>query len=214
MRAYERFLSYVSVWTTSDGESDTVPSAERELELAKQLVKEMKDLGIQDARVDEKGYVYGSIPATRGCEDKPALGLIAHMDTAPDCSGKDIHPQVIENYDGTDIMLGESGNIIRVSEFPHLATLKGRTVITSDGTTLLGADDKAGIAEILTAAEEIMREGTLHGKICIAFTPDEEIARGAANFDVEGFGQVCLYTDGGKEGESSMRISMHPRQNW
>lgn len=202
MRAYERFLSYVSVWTTSDGESDTVPSAERELELAKQLVKEMKDLGIQDARVDEKGYVYGSIPATRGCEDKPALGLIAHMDTAPDCSGKDIHPQVIENYDGTDIMLGESGNVIRVSEFPHLATLKGRTVITSDGTTLLGADDKAGIAEILTAAEEIMREGTSHGKICIGFTPDEEIARGAANFDVEGFGAKYAYTlDGGKEGE-------------
>lgn len=202
MKAYERFLSYVSVWTTSDETSDTVPSAAREFELAKMLVEEMKDMGIMNARVDEKGYVYGFIPATKGYEDKPALGLIAHMDTAPDCSGKDIHPQIIENYDGTDISLGESGSVIRVAEFPHLKNLTGRTLITSDGTTLLGADDKAGIAEILTAAEEIIEEGLVHGKICIAFTPDEEIARGAANFDVEGFGADYGYTlDGSKEGE-------------
>lgn len=202
MRAYERFLKYVSVWTTSDETSDTVPSAAREFDLANLLVKEMKEIGISDARVDEKGYVYGMIPASEGCKDKPALGLIAHMDTAPDCSGKDIHPQLIENYDGTDIRLGDSGKVIRVSEFPHLKNLAGRTLITSDGTTLLGADDKAGIAEILTAADEIIREGLPHGKICIGFTPDEEIARGAANFDVAGFGADYAYTlDGSKEGE-------------
>lgn len=202
MKAYERFLKYVSVWTTSDETSDTVPSAAREFDLARLLVKEMGEIGIEEARVDEKGYVYGIIPATEGNEDKPALGLVAHMDTAPDCSGKDIHPQLIENYDGSDILLGDSGNVIRVAEFPHLKNLTGRTLITSDGTTLLGADDKAGIAEILTAAEEIIKEGISHGKICIAFTPDEEIARGAANFDVEGFGADYGYTlDGSKEGE-------------
>lgn len=202
MKAYERFLSYVSVWTTSDETSDTVPSAARELDLAELLVREMKEMGITDARVDEKGYVYGSIPATEGCEDKPALGLIAHMDTAPDCSGKDIHPQLMKDYDGSDISLGKSGKVIRVSEFPHLKSLTGRTLITADGTTLLGADDKAGIAEILTVAEEIIEEGIPHGKICIGFTPDEEIARGAANFDVEGFGADYGYTlDGSKEGE-------------
>lgn len=202
MKAYERFLEYVSVWTTSDETSDTVPSAARELDLAKLLVEEMKGIGIQDAYVNDKGYVYGSIPATKGCEDKSALALIAHIDTAPDASGKDIHPQIIENYDGKDVALGESGKVLRVSEFPHLGNLKGRTLITSDGITLLGADDKAGIAEILTAAEEIIQEDLPHGKICIAFTPDEEIARGAANFDVEGFGADYGYTlDGSKEGE-------------
>lgn len=202
MKAYERFLGYVAVWTTSNEASDTVPSAAREFDLAELLVKEMKDMGIRDARVDEKGYVYGSIPATKGLEDRPALGLIAHMDTAPDCSGMDIHPQIIKDYDGSDISLGESGKVIRVSEFPHLKNLEGRTLITSDGTTLLGADDKAGIAEILTAAEEILKEEIPHGKICIGFTPDEEIARGAANFNVQGFGADYGYTlDGGKEGE-------------
>lgn len=202
MKAYERFLNYVSVWTTSDESSDTVPSAARELELAKLLVKEMQGIGIKDAAVDEKGYVYGTIPATAGNEEKPALGLVAHMDTAPDCPGKDIHPQIIENYDGLDVSLGESGKVLRVAEFPHLEGLKGRTLITTDGTTLLGADDKAGIAEILTAAEEIINEGLPHGKICIGFTPDEEIARGAAHFDVEGFGADYGYTlDGSKEGE-------------
>lgn len=202
MRAYERFLRYVPVWTTSDEGSDTVPSAKRELELARLLAEEMKGMGIDDARVDDKGYVYGSIPATKGCEEKPALGLIAHMDTSPECPGQEIHPQIIEDYDGSDILLGNSGKSLHVSEFPHLKELKGRTLITSDGTTLLGADDKAGIAEILTAVEEIMAEGLAHGKICIGFTPDEEIARGAANFDVEGFGADYGYTlDGGKEGE-------------
>lgn len=202
MRAYERFLNYVPVWTTSDETSDTVPSADRELVLARMLVEEMKGLGIADARVDDKGYVYGHIPATPGCENKPSLGLVAHMDTVADASGENIKPQIIENYDGKDVVLKGSGDILKVDEFPYLAELKGRTLITTDGTTLLGADDKAGIAEILTVAEEIIKEGIPHGKICIGFTPDEEIARGAKHFDVEGFGADYAYTlDGDEEGE-------------
>lgn len=202
MRAYERFLNYVPVWTTSDETSDTVPSADRELVLARMIVEEMKGLGIADARVDDKGYVYGHIPATPGCEDKPSLGLVAHMDTVADASGENIKPQIIENYDGKDVALKGSGDILKVDEFPYLAELKGRTLITTDGTTLLGADDKAGIAEILTVAEEIIKEGLPHGKICIGFTPDEEIARGAKHFDVEGFGADYAYTlDGDEEGE-------------
>ena len=202
MRAYERFLNYVPVWTTSDETSDTVPSADRELVLARMLVEEMKGLGIADARVDDKGYVYGHIPATPGCEDKPSLGLVVHMDTVADASGENIKPQIIENYDGKDVVLKGSGDILKVDEFPYLAELKGRTLITTDGTTLLGADDKAGIAEILTVAEEIIKEGLPHGKICIGFTPDEEIARGAKHFDVEGFGADYAYTlDGDEEGE-------------
>jgi len=166
------------------------------------LVEEMKGLGIADARVDDKGYVYGHIPATPGCEDKPSLGLVAHMDTVADASGENIKPQIIENYDGKDVVLKGSGDILKVDEFPYLAELKGRTLITTDGTTLLGADDKAGIAEILTVAEEIIKEGLPHGKICIGFTPDEEIARGAKHFDVEGFGADYAYTlDGDEEGE-------------
>lgn len=202
MKAYERFLKYVSVWTTSDETSETVPSADRELVLAELLVEEMKELGIEDARVDEKGYVYGSVPATPGCENAPALGLIAHMDTAPDASGDNIHPQIIENYDGKDVVLGTSGKTIKVEEFPYLADLKGRTLITTDGTTLLGADDKAGIAEVLTVVDEILKEGLPHGKICIGFTPDEEVGSGADLFDVQGFGADYAYTvDGGIETE-------------
>ena len=175
MRAYERLLNYVRVYTTSDPESGTHPSAEREFDLARQLVEEMKALGIEDARVDEHCYVYGSIPATPGCEDKPALGLIAHMDTAPDASGEGVSPILHENYDGRDVTLPATGMVMKVSTFPFLADLKGETLITTDGTTLLGADDKAGVAEILTAAEILLAEGRPHGKLCIAFTPDEEI---------------------------------------
>lgn len=202
MRAYERFLNYVPVWTTSDETSETVPSAARELKLAEMLAEEMKGIGISDARVDDKGYVYGHIEATPGCEKKPALGLIAHMDTVADASGENIKPKLIENYDGGDVNLGDSGKVLRVADFPHLPELKGRTLIVTDGTTLLGADDKAGIAEILTAADEVLRSGMPHGRICIGFTPDEEIARGAKHFDVEGFGADYGYTlDGSKEGE-------------
>ena len=201
MRAYERLLNYVRVYTTSDPESGTHPSAEREFDLARQLVEEMKALGIEDARVDEHCYVYGSIPATPGCEDKPALGLIAHMDTAPDASGEGVTPILHENYDGRDVTLPATGTVMKVSTFPFLADLKGETLITTDGTTLLGADDKAGVAEILTAAEILLAEGRPHGKLCIAFTPDEEIGEGASLFDIPGFGADFAYTvDGGDVG--------------
>ena len=188
MKAYERFLKYVSVWTTSDETSETVPSTKRQFDLGRLLAQELKDMGVEKVELNDMCYLYAEIPATPGCEDKPAIGLIAHMDTAMDFSGKDIRPQIIENYDGEDVKLGESGRVLSVKEFPHLKNMKGRTLITTDGTTLLGADDKAGIAEIITVVEEILREGMPHGKICIGFTPDEEIARGAKNFDVERFG--------------------------
>lgn len=202
MKAAERLLNYVKVFTTSDEESTVTPSSARQFDLAHMLVKEMQDMGITDAHVDEKCYIYGTIPATAGCEQVPAIGLIAHMDTAPDFSGEHVNPQIIENYDGTDVTLGTSGRVLTVKQFPHLTSLKGRTLITTDGTTLLGADDKAGIAEILTAAEILLTENRPHGKICIGFTPDEEIGRGADAFDVEKFGADFAYTlDGGIETE-------------
>lgn len=202
MRAYERLLNYVRIWTTSDEDSETVPSSDRQLDLAKILVEEMKAMGVMDARVDEKGYVYGSLKATEGMEDKPAIGFIAHMDTAPDFNGRDVKPQLIENYDGGDVCLGDSGRTLSVSDFPHLKELKGRTLITTDGTSLLGADDKAGIADIMTAIDEIIKENRPHGRLCIGFTPDEEVGKGADFFDVKGFGADFAYTvDGFKEGE-------------
>lgn len=202
MRAYERMLNYVKVWTTSDSSSETVPSTSRQFDLAKLLVEEMKELGIEEAHVDEKCYVYGTIPATKGYENKAKLGFIAHLDTSEDISGQNVNPQIIENYNGEDIVLGDSGRVIRVSDFPHLEGFKGRTLITTDGTTLLGADDKAGIAEIMTAIERIQKENIPHGKICIGFNPDEEIGTGAHNFDVEKFGADYAYTlDGWLEGQ-------------
>lgn len=202
MRAYERLLNYVTVHTESDPESTTVPTTDCQFDLAHKLVKEMKELGIEDARVDDKCYVYGTLPATPGCENKKKIGFIAHMDTAPDFNGKGVKPQVIENYDGGDVVLGDSGRVLSVENFPHLVGLKGRTLITTDGTTLLGSDDKSGIAEILTAVEIIQRDKLPHGKICIGFTPDEEVGAGADHFDVEGFGADYAYTlDGGEEGE-------------
>ena len=183
MRAYERLLKYVRVYTTSDPNSGTHPSAEREFDLARILVEDMKAIGIEDAFVDEHCYVYGTIPATPGCESKPALGLIAHMDTAPDASGENVNPILHENYDGHDVTLPATGMVMKVSTFPFLKELKGETLITTDGTTLLGADDKAGVAEIMTAVETVIREGRPHGKLCIGFTPDEEIGEGADLFD-------------------------------
>lgn len=204
MRAIERFLKYISVFTTSDDNSTTSPSSARQFDLANLLVQELKDLGIEDAHVDEKCYVYASIPASKGCEQAPAIGLIAHMDTAPDFCGEHVNPQIIEQYDGTDVTLGTSGRVLSVKNFPHLPSLKGHTLITTDGTTLLGADDKAGIAAIMTAAEKLMTGEHPHGKVCIAFTPDEEVGRGADGFDVAHFGAEFAYTlDGGLETDIS-----------
>lgn len=202
MRAYERMLKYVKIWTTSDSTSETVPSTSRQFDLAKILVEEMKELGIEDAHVDEKCYVYGTLPPTKGYEDKVSLGFIAHLDTSEDLSGKNVKPQIVKNYDGKDIILGDSGRIIKVSDFPHLKNFKGRTLITTDGTTLLGADDKAGIAEIMTLIERIQKENIPHGKISIGFNPDEEIGLGAHNFDIDKFGADFAYTlDGSIEGQ-------------
>ncbi|PHU39425.1 peptidase T [Pseudobutyrivibrio ruminis] len=200
MRAYERLLNYVKIYTTSDEESTTVPSTARQFDLAKILVEELQSLGVTDARVDDKCYVYGTIPATAGYEDKKSLGFIAHMDTAPDFTGENVNPIVEENYDGEDVVLGTSGRVISVADFPHLKSLKGRTLIHTDGTTLLGADDKSGIAEIMTFVEELLNSNEPHGKICIGFTPDEEIGAGADHFDVKAFGADFAYTvDGGEE---------------
>ena len=202
MRAYERLLKYARVYTTSDDKSGEHPSTQRQFDLARMLVDELKGLGIENAQLDDKCYVYASIEASEGCENAPAIGLIAHMDTAPDFCGEGVNPRLIENYDGEDIVLGDSGRVIRTDQFPHLQQLKGRTLIVTDGNTLLGSDDKSGIAEIMTAAERILAENIPHGKICIAFTPDEEIGGGTDFFDIERFGADYAYTlDGSLEGE-------------
>ena len=202
MRAYERFLQYVKVHTTSDPTSPTHPTTLRQFDLANKLAEEMKALGLSDVRVDEHCYVYAAIPATPGCEKAHAIGFIAHMDTTDDASGENVRPILHENYDGGDVYLPGSGDTIHVAEFPFLADLKGQTLITTDGTTLLGADDKAGIAEIVTMAERLLAEKRPHGKICIAFTPDEEVGQGADLFDVESFGADFGYTvDGGEVNE-------------
>lgn len=196
----ERLVRYCKVKTPSNRASETVPSSECQFDLAHMLVEELKSLGLEDARVDDKCYVYASIPATKGYEDKLALGFIAHMDTVSDYTRGSIRPMVWPDYDGNDLTL-PSGRVIRVKNFPHLPSLKGRTLITSDGHTVLGSDDKSGIAEIMTLVEMIQESGLPHGKICIGFTPDEEIGKGSNHFDIEGFGADYAYTlDGGSEG--------------
>ena len=261
MRAYERLLKYVKVHTTSDPNSGTHPSTLRQFDLAKILVEELKELGLTDAHVDEHCYVYATLPATPGQESAAPLGLIAHMDTADDASGENVRPQIHENYDGEAVTLPATGTVLdpkvfpflremkgqtlittdgstllgaddasgenvrpQIHEnydgeavtlpatgtvldpkvFPFLREMKGQTLITTDGSTLLGADDKAGVAEIMTALERIIAENRPHGKLCIGFTPDEEIGEGASLFDVEGFGAAYAYTvDGEDVGEIS-----------
>ena len=201
MRAYQRLLQYVQVHTTSDPATGTHPSTQRQFDLARMLADELRTLGVGDADVDEHCYVYGHLPATPGCEGRPALGLIAHMDTAPDASGEKVQPVLHENYDGRDVTLPGTGAVMKVADFPFLASMKGETLITTDGTTLLGADDKAGVAEIITAVETLIQDGLPHGPISIAFTPDEEIGEGASLFDLERFGADFGYTvDGGDVG--------------
>ena len=199
----DKFLRYVAFETTSDENGTTHPSSLKELDLSRQLVKEMLALGIADASLDENGYVMGTIPANIDAK-VPVLGFISHVDTSPDASGKDIKPQIIPNYDGTDIPLkGVPGLALRVEDFPEMLDYKGQTLITTDGTTLLGADDKAGVAEIMTAAEYLLTHPEVkHGTIKIGFTPDEEIGCGVDFFDVKKFGADYAYTmDGGAIGE-------------
>lgn len=202
MTVQERFLKYVSYWTTSEENKDIIPSTDRQFILADVLAEELKDMGLEQVKRDEHCYVYGLLPATSGFENKKAMGFIAHMDTAPSFSGENIKPQVILNYDGKDVILPGNGDVIKVFDFPHLTSLKGKTLITTDGTTLLGADDKAGIADILTAVEEIIAEKIPHGDIWIGFTPDEEVGAGADLFDLDYFKAEYAYTvDGDYEGE-------------
>ncbi len=202
MRAYERFLTYAKIYTESADDTGVTPSTPCQWDLARLLEKELKELGVSDVKLDEQWcIVTGRIPATSGCENAPALGLLAHMDTAPAFSGKNVNPILHENYDGGDVVLPNQGRVIRAADFPFLADLKGKTLITADGTTLLGADDKAGIAEIMTLCERILTENLPHGELCIAFTPDEEIGEGPNHFDVPAFGAKYAYTvDGGAAG--------------
>ncbi len=198
----DRFLRYVSVDTQSDPESETQPSSARQLDLLGMLKDELSAMGVE-ATLDEYGYVMASIPSNCG-EKVPAVGFIAHVDTSPDASGKDIRPQIIKDYDGKDILLDKtSGLSLKVSDFPELESYRGQTVITTDGTTLLGADDKAGVAEIMDAVQYIVEHPEFkHGDIKIGFTPDEEIGRGVVKFDVKKFGADYAYTmDGGAIGE-------------
>ena len=204
MRAYERLLKYVKVYTTSDPNSGTHPSTMRQFDLARQLVDELKALGLADAFVDEHCYVYATLPAAPGSENAKPLGLIAHMDTTDDAPGENVNPQIHENYDGGKVVLPATGAVLDPAVFPFLTEMKGQTLITTDGATLLGADDKAGVAEIMTALERIITEKRPHGKLCIGFTPDEEIGEGASLFDVPGFGAAYAYTvDGEDVGEIS-----------
>lgn len=202
MRAYERLLGYVKV-NTASGESGagTSPSTQRQFDLARLLADELRALGVADAELTGSCYVYGHLEATPGCEGAPCLGLIAHMDTAPDFSGENVLPRVIENYDGGEVELG-AGRTLSAKDFPHLPSLKGRTLITTSGDTLLGADDKAGIAEIMTLIEQLQTERLPHGRIAVCFTPDEEIGYGTAELDLDRLGADYAYTiDGGPEGE-------------
>lgn len=202
MKAYERFLKYVQVNTPSDENSSSVPSSSCQLVLARALALEMKEMGIEDARAEDAGYVYGHIPASPGCETRPRLGFIAHMDTVSEFTSRPIVPLIHENYDGGVLPLGDSGRSLDPAMFAHLPELKGKTLITSDGTTILGADDKAGVAAILTMAENLLKSGAPHGPISIAFTPDEEVGRGTDHFDIPHFAADFAYTvDGGAEGE-------------
>ncbi len=196
MRAYERFLEYVKINTQSDEDSGTHPSFDGEFELAKKLKAELEELGLT-VDLDDNCYVMAHLDATKGFEDKPTLGLIAHMDTAPAFSGMDVKPVIHKDYDGKDVIY-PCGKVMKADDFPHLAKLKGETLITSDGTTLLGADDKAGVSEIMTAIETLIKEERPHGPIAVAFTPDEEIGEGADNFDIKKFSADFAYTvDGG-----------------
>ncbi len=204
MRAYERFLQYVTVHTTSDPNTGTHPSTMRQFDLARKLVEELKGLGLTDAHVDEHCYVYATLPATPGQEHAPALGFIAHVDTTDDASGENVKPQLHPNYDGGPVTLPATGAVLDPAVFPFLKEMKGQTLITADGSTLLGADDKAGVAEIMTMVERVQAEGRPHGKLCIGFTPDEEIGEGASLFDVDHFGASYAYTvDGDDVGEIS-----------
>ena len=203
MNVIERFLKYVTYDTQSDDHSDTTPTTAKQKVLGELLAGELSQMGLSNAHMDEYGYVYAWLPATHGCEGVPCLGLIAHMDTSPSAPGEGVKPRVIR-YEGGDITLNEEkGVVMRAAEFESLARYVGQELIVTDGTTLLGADDKAGVAEIMSAMEYLVEHPEVpHGRIAVCFTPDEEVGQGTDHFDVEGFGAAVAYTvDGGELGE-------------
>lgn len=203
MKAYERFLKYAAVNTASAEGIEASPTTPEQFGLARILTLELKELGLGDAECSETCYVYAHLPATPGYENRPRLGFIAHMDTVPDFSGENVKPRLIPDYDGGDVELGH-GRTLATADFPDLKGLAGRTLIVASGDTLLGADDKAGIAETMTLLEELISSGAAHGPVSVCFTPDEEVGRGTAGFDLERFGADFAYTvDGGPENELS-----------
>ena len=224
MRAYERLIRYSKVYTASSENGSDTPSTTRQFQLSNLLSDEMRSMGMEDVSVDDHAYVYGFIPATEGEESAETIALIAHLDTSPDFSGENVSPQIVENYDGSEISLGVSGRVLSPQLFPDLNNLIGHTLITTDGSTLLGADDKAGIAEIMTACEQILVEKTQHGRIAVCFTPDEEIGHGAALLSLNKLGADYAYTVDGDDvdvinietfnaAEATVRIngvSVHP----
>lgn len=204
LKLQNRFITYAKIYSTSDPESNETPSSPQQWDIANYLVEELKTLGLEDVSIDDKGYIYAYIPSNIEHDDEPTIGFIAHYDTSPDFNGKGVNPKIWEDYNGQDLILNEeTGFKLSPSKFESLNDYIGKTLITTDGTTLLGADDKAGIAEIVTSAEYLLAHPEIkHGRIAIGFTPDEEIGRGAHHFDVNKFGAEWAYTmDGGSVGE-------------
>lgn len=216
MKASERLLKYAVIYTGSDEDhAEQTPSTPEQMTLAQMLAEDMRDIGLTDVSVDAHAYVYGFLPATAGREQCPPIGFIAHIDIVNEFGTSEIHPQIIKEYDGGEIALGTSGRTLDTVQFPDLKQAVGKTVITTDGTTVLGADDKAGVAEILTMCERLVQDNLPHGKICVCFTPDEEIGHGAALLDLEKFGASYAYTvDGGAPNEVEWETFYAAAADW
>ena len=216
MKASERLLKYAVIYTGSDEDhAEQTPSTPEQMTLAQVLAKDMRDIGLTDVSVDAHAYVYGFLPATAGREQCPPIGFIAHIDIFNEFGTSEIHPQIVKEYDGGEIALGTSGRTLDTVQFPDLKQAIGKTVITTDGTTVLGADDKAGVAEILTMCERLVQDNLPHGKICVCFTPDEEIGHGAALLDLEKFGASYAYTvDGGAPNEVEWETFYAAAADW
>ena len=216
MKASERLLKYAVIYTGSDEDhAEQTPSTPEQMTLAQVLAKDMRDIGLTDVSVDAHAYVYGFLPATADREQCPPIGFIAHIDIVNEFGTSEIHPQIVKEYDGGEIALGTSGRTLDTVQFPHLKQAIGKTVITTDGTTVLGADDKAGVAEILTMCERLVQDNLPHGKICVCFTPDEEIGHGAALLDLEKFGASYAYTvDGGAPNEVEWETFYAAAADW
>lgn len=216
MKASERLLKYAVIYTGSDEDhAEQTPSTPEQMTLAQVLAKDMRDIGLTDVSVDAHAYVYGFLPATAGREQCPPIGFIAHIDIVNEFGTSEIHPQIVKEYDGGEIALGTSGHTLDTVQFPDLKQAIGKTVITTDGTTVLGADDKAGVAEILTMCERLVQDNLPHGKICVCFTPDEEIGHGAALLDLEKFGASYAYTvDGSAPNEVEWETFYAAAADW